>query len=205
MVLVFGRKKDDVTTAEPLEEQANGSHVVRPGAKNRPTPKRREQEAARRKPVVDPDRKKASSRDRATSREDARAQREAMMRGEEWALFERDRGVFRRFARDFVDARFNVGELLMPMILTALILSWVMTATKIEWLFYVVFALTYGVFAVAIVDAVLAYRRLKASFTEKHPRETIPSGSGMYAGMRMMQIRRLRTPRPQVARGEFPR
>lgn len=201
---MFGRKKDDVTTVEQLEAQSTGSHVVRPGAKNRPTPKRRDQEAARKHLVVDPDRTRATSRDRSVSREESKAQREAMLRGEEWALFERDRGAFRRYARDYVDARWNIGELLMPMILLALVLSWVMTATNLQWLFYVIFTITYGLIAAAVIDAVLAYRRLKRTFVAQHPRETIPSGAGMYAGMRMLQIRRLRTPRPQVARGEFP-
>ena len=50
---MFGRKKtlDDEFPASTAEEQAS-----RPGAKNRPTPKRREQEAKNKRPLIVTDR-----------------------------------------------------------------------------------------------------------------------------------------------------
>ena len=57
---MFGRKKDDETAAPEVEERAH-----REGAKNRPTPKRRDQEAARKRPLVQTDRKSARAADRA--------------------------------------------------------------------------------------------------------------------------------------------
>jgi len=44
-------------------------HDERPGAKNRPTPKRRDQEAARKQPLVVTDRKAAKDRDKDKRRE----------------------------------------------------------------------------------------------------------------------------------------
>lgn len=200
---MLGRKKDEAPATTP-EPEANGSHVVRPGAKNRPTPKRRDQEAARKHLVVDPDRKRASMRDRVGTREEAKARQAAAMRGEEWALFERDRGAYRAFARDWVDARWNVGEAVMPLMLVAVIVSVLAQWVKSEALLWTLMLLTYGTFFAAIIDAVITSRKIKRVFRERHPREEIPSGSGMYAGMRMLQIRPTRTPRPRVARGEFP-
>lgn len=52
---MFGRKKDD-QPASPVDERPH-----REGAKNRPTPKRRDQEAARKRPLVQADRKDRKS------------------------------------------------------------------------------------------------------------------------------------------------
>jgi len=55
----------------------------RPGAKNRPTPKRRDQEAARKQPLVVTDRKAARDRDKEKRREALARQRQAMVTGDE--------------------------------------------------------------------------------------------------------------------------
>ncbi|HPB73544.1 MAG TPA: DUF3043 domain-containing protein, partial [Phycicoccus sp.] len=59
---MFGRKK---TTNEQLVDEL---HPPREGAKNRPTPKRRDQEAARKQPLVVTDRRKAKDQDKAKRR-----------------------------------------------------------------------------------------------------------------------------------------
>ena len=64
---MFGRKKDD-QPASPVDERPH-----REGAKNRPTPKRRDQEAARKRPLVQADRKGAKAADRAHVLNTARA------------------------------------------------------------------------------------------------------------------------------------
>src|SRR6478672_13714856 len=70
---VFGRQKT-------LNEQQTSTlaRTPREGAKNRPTPKRRDQEAARKRPLVVADRKEAKNLDRAKRREAALLQRQAM-------------------------------------------------------------------------------------------------------------------------------
>ena len=73
----------------------------RPGAKNRPTPKRRVQEAARKQPLVVTDRKVAKERDKEKRREALARQRTAMVTGDDAGLPVRDKGPERRFIRDY--------------------------------------------------------------------------------------------------------
>ncbi len=187
------RKKTDQAGSTPVQD-----HVVRPGAKNRPTPKRRDQEAANRRPIVVTDRKAAARAERERRREVAARQRAAMMTGDEAGLPARDKGPERRYVRDYVDARFNVGEILLPVMLVVLVLSFVRTT----WALTAVFLAVYGLLAVAVIDAVFMWRRLKRRLTEKFGQP--PSGLTMYAVMRAFQMRRTRLPRPQVRRGQWP-
>ena len=63
----------------------------------------------------------------------------------------------------------------------------------------------YGSFIVTGVEAMLVWRRIKNAFTQEHPRDEIPRGTGYYTFSRMIMPRRWRSPRPQVGRGEFPK
>jgi Flp pilus assembly protein TadB len=191
---VFGRTK---TTAGPEEATL---HPPREGAKNRPTPKRREQEAARKQPLVVTDRKRAKELDRQKRRAQLAKQRQAMLTGDESGLPARDRGPVRRYIRDHVDARWNLGEFMLPVMVLVLALSFVPRA----WAMLLVFVVVYGLIIFAVLDAVLTWRRLKKHLVARFGADAIPSGSAMYAVMRVFQMRRLRMPRPQVARGQYP-
>jgi hypothetical protein len=171
--VVFGRKK----AAEPAAPETTVAE--RPGAKNRPTPRRRDQEAARKKPLVPSDRKAAADDARLTAREE---------------------GPVKRFIRDSVDARWNVGEFMLPVMVLVLALSFV----RQSWALLMVFVLVYGLIVVAIVDAALMWRRTRKKIVAKFGEGSVPAGSTMYAVMRAFQMRRSRLPRPQVARGEKP-
>ena len=194
---VFGRKKEsaDVAAATPQSEQ----HEYREGAKNRPTPKRKDQEAARKRPLVDTDRKAAKRKARDELRQQASIQHQAMLSGDEKHLPVRDRGPVRRYIRDFVDARWNIGEWLLPIMLIVLIISytqpntWTLSFTLVLYLL-VVFA---------IGDALLTWRRIKKLLSTKYEPSEL-SGGGFYTFMRSFQLRRWRMPRPQVKRGEYP-
>ena len=117
----FGRKKQTEEAAAPAPQ----TYEPREGAKNRPTPKRRDQEAARRRPLVPTDRKAAKRHAREERRKAAALQHKAMLSGDEVHLPPRDRGPVRRFIRDYVDARWNLGEWLLPVMLVTLIVSYV--------------------------------------------------------------------------------
>ncbi|MTB72849.1 DUF3043 domain-containing protein [Arsenicicoccus sp. MKL-02] len=199
---MLGRKKTEAATLEQLEEQA---HQDRPGAKNRPTPKRREAEAARRRPLIETDRKAAAQRDRAASREERAKQQQAMMRGEEWALLPRDRGVARRYMRDYVDARWNIAEFTMPALIVAMVLSLLVGQFKNPALITAVMVLTYGVILLGIVEQTIVHYAMKRKFAATHPGEIWPPRAGFYSGMRAFQLRPTRVPRPQVKRGQHPR
>ena len=192
---MFGRSK---TTNEELAERA--ALPAREGAKNRPTPKRREQEAARRRPLVETDRKAARNADRAKRREQMAKQRQAMLTGDEAHLPARDKGPVKRFIRDYVDARWGIAEFMLPVMLVVLALSFV----RQPWAMLIVFVLVYGLIAAAVVDTFLMWRRVRKKLTATFGEDAVQRGDGFYAAMRAFQMRRTRMPRPIVSRGDYP-
>jgi hypothetical protein len=204
---VFGRKK------APQDGTPSAvTYADRPGAKNRPTPSRREQEAANKRPLVPTDRKAAASSSREANKAARARQRAALLSGDESALPPRDKGPIKRFIRDAVDARWNVGEFMLPVMVAVLVLTFVPALfpdsaswknQAAVWTTTAVFALVYGLVTVGVLDAFLMWRRTKRRIAEKFG-EAPPRGSAMYAVMRAFQMRRSRLPRAQVARGFKP-
>jgi len=192
---VFGRSK---TTNDQLDDEL---HPQRDGAKNRPTPKRKDQEAARKQPLVVADRKQAKQIDKAKRNEQLAKTRQAMLTGDDSGLPARDKGQVRRYMRDYIDARWNLAEFMLPVMLVVLALSFLRTST----ILFFVTILTYTVLLVAVADTFLMYRRVRKKIAAKFGDEAASAkGNGMYAAMRAFQLRRSRMPRPMVARGEYP-
>lgn len=195
---MFGHNKDSQETPVVVEETTTDSGV--PGKKGRPTPKRRDQEAARRRPLVPADREAAKKQAKQESRIGRAKAREAFARGEESALPARDRGPVKRFIRDTVDSRWNIGEILLPLMLIVL----VMTVVPNRSFQVLALLLVWLVIVIGVVDCVLLWRRLKKQINERFHTDP-PKGSKSYAIMRAFQMRLSRMPRPQVKRGEQPR
>lgn len=182
-----------------------------PAGKGQPTPSRKEREAANKRPLVPTSAKKtkAERRKLADQRAQARAGFEA---GEERYLPVRDKGPQRRFARDFVDARFTAGEFMIPMMFAVIIATLIPNYNEVDGsgslsdsaatVQLTVLIGLYGFFAVGIVDALLMSRKLAAQLTEKFGEAE--KGIRLYAGIRAFQFRPLRAPKPQVRRGEHP-
>jgi hypothetical protein len=192
---VFGRSK---TTNDQLVDEL---HPQRDGAKNKPTPKRKDQEAARRQPLVVTDRKQAKQIDKAKRNEQMAKTRQAMISGDDSGLPTRDKGPVRRYMRDYIDARRNLAEFMLPVMLIVLALSFMRTST----ILFFVTILTYAVLLTAVVDTFLMYRSVRKKVAAKFGEEAASTkGNGMYAAMRAFQMRRSRMPRPQVKRGEYP-
>ena len=173
-----------------------------PVGKGRPTPKRRESEAKNVRPLVLDDRKAAKAVQRQRRDEAYAKQRQAMLSGDDRYLPLRDKGPVRRYARDFIDARWNVGELFMPvavlMLVAMLVANWVpKLAIYLTMGMYVV---VFGGILGALILVALLRRRLKQNFSESQ----IPKWTGMYAFSRAFMIRPWRMPKPQVKRGQFP-
>lgn len=165
--------------------------------KGRPTRKRKEAQVrpgASLAPALTKEQKKAQ---RAELRAKRLAQRDAFMRGEEHALPARDRGPVRRFVRNTVDARLNIGEYFLPIIFVVLLLS--MTRNQNVALLSIL--LMYLVLIVAVIDGLLLGRRVKRKVASKFPNEST-KGLAMYAFLRSTQMRRMRAPKPLVKRGE---
>ena len=167
----------------------------RPQGKGRPTPKRREAEAANRRPLVGAETSR-SPEAKAKARAARAAAREAMLRGDERHLGPRDRGPERRFLRDAVDVRRSIGEFLLPVMITVLALSLIPNDTARIASFIV----AYGLMLFAILDSWWLWRRVKRQFTEAFGHEP-GRGSVWYVVLRAFQMRRSRIPRPAVERG----
>ena len=196
---MFGRKKS------PQDGTPSAvTYADRAGAKNRPTPSRREQEAARKRPLVPTDRKAAASESRDARRLARAKQRAALLSGEESGLPARDRGPVKRYIRDAVDTRWNVGEFMLPVMMVVLALTFVapLVPSIAKLTTYIVFLLVYGLVAAGVLDAFLMWRRIKAQIIARFS-EVPPRGSAMYAVLRAFQMRRSRLPRPQVSRGGY--
>ncbi len=168
--------------------------------KGHPTPTRKEREAANLRPLVSNDRKAATKESRHKMAEARDRARIGMAAGEEKFLPARDKGAQRRWIRDYVDARFSVGEVLIPVMFLVIIVTFVnneifqLVGIASLWLF----------FLAAVIDGIIlgtiVTRRLGAKFGE----DKVQSGTRWYAAMRGMQLRLMRLPKPQVKRGQFP-
>ena len=192
---MFGRNKT------LNEQQADAiDRPVREGAKNRPTPKRRDQEAARKRPLVETDRKAARTRERDNRREAQLKQRQAMVTGDDAHLPLRDKGPVRRYIRDYVDSRWNLAEFMLPVMLVVLALSFIPS----RQVFAIVSIGVYGLIFAAAVDAYVMWRGLKKRLVAKFGAAKVVRGMAMYAVMRTVQLRRSRMPRPMVKRGQQP-
>jgi hypothetical protein len=170
------------------------------GGKGRSTPSRREQEAARKRPLVPNDRKEAARQERArlaTSRERARI---GMANGEERYLPVRDRGPQRRFVRDWVDARFSVGELFMPFMVVLIVATFIpVPAAQV----YALLGM-YVFILVMVVDVVILGFLVNRKVAAKFGATKVERGLRWYGAMRALQFRKLRLPKPQVKRGQYP-
>lgn len=193
---MFGRKKDDSQSPANVEPTSSAPETS-DGRKSGPTPKRSAQQASRQRPLVPTDRKAAKEADRQRRIEAQNRLRIANETGDERYLMPRDQGAQKRYARNFIDARWMFSEFMMFVIFAFLILS--LTFNKnlsvqmyVQGALWVVIAL---VIIELIVTTVLLKRRLVAKFG------SMDRGLRMYAAMRGMQFRKLRLPKPQVKRG----
>ncbi|WP_399552803.1 DUF3043 domain-containing protein [Streptomyces sp. WELS2] len=168
--------------------------------KGRPTPKRSEARTQRRSVANTPTtRKEAAKRQREERRQALERQRQALASGDERYLPARDKGPVRRFARDWVDSRFNVAEFFLPLAVVILVLS-VVRVGAIQSLALLLWLI---VIVLIVLDAAVSGFRLKKRLAERFPAENT-RGAVAYALMRSLQMRRMRLPKPRVKRGERP-
>ena len=198
-------KKDQA----PSRAEAPAEPVKTVG-KGRATPKRKDAQARRLHPIVPADRKAARREARAKQNEAWERQRQAMITGDERYLPARDKGPIRRYIRDYIDARYSIGELFMPSAILLLLITVGFSAVRGSQApnllaFYIMVAI-YLLFFAAIFDTLICWwlvrRRLYAKFGEAKVRD-----GGMiiwYVFSRCMYLRRWRQPAPQVARRAYP-
>ena len=187
--------ESSIETAEETKARLAGTS----SGKGQPTPSRRQQEAANKRPLVPDDRKLAAKQQRAKSAEARDKARIGMAAGDDKYLPSRERGPQKRFARDYIDARFNVGEFMIPVMFLVILLTFFpdpMVQT------YGILAL-WAFFLVAIVDSIILgfilTKKIEAKFGADRAEKV-----RWYAAMRALQLRAMRLPKPQVKRGQYP-
>jgi hypothetical protein len=191
---VFGSKKAEAAQPPATPGEQN-QPVVGKGA---PTPRRSQQQAQNKRPLVPTDRKLAKEQARTHRMAQQEKMRLANETGDERYLSPRDKGPQKRFARDFVDSRWMVGEFLMFIILIFLVVAFTMSKSAV-----IQANITLGLWVVlliTIVDAFIMSRQLKKRLVAKFG--SVNRGVLWYASMRGLQFRKLRLPKPQVKRGE---
>jgi hypothetical protein len=124
-----------------------------------------------------------------------------MAQGVEKYLPIRDRGPQKKFVRDYVDARFSIGELMIPfmviLIITSLFSEVVPAVTMIG------FVALWAFFILAIIDVLIVGFILNRKLGAKFGADRVEKVR-WYAAMRALQLRPMRLPKPQVKRGQYP-
>jgi hypothetical protein len=186
------------------------SKPVAEAAKGRPTPKRSQAEANRyrtvtgattsgRGQVVSDPKRKLTPEEKAKARSERDRQLRAMRAGEDWALGSRDRGPMKKLARDYVDAHRRPMEYYMYALILLIIALF--AGKSKSGLGSITQDILIGIIAVIVVDALLLRRSILKVAHERLPNEST-RGIAFYAIMRALQLRRFRTPKPQLQPGD---
>lgn len=191
--------RDNASTAPSAAEQAAADAAAEAAGKGRPTPTRKEREAARKRPLVPNDRKQAAKEHREKVNAARERARIGMANGEEKYLPLRDKGPQKRWVRDYVDARISIGEFLIPVMFIVIILTFIPSA---EAQTISVLAL-WAFFLVAVLDSTLLGFIVRRKLAAKYGADKVEKVR-WYAAMRSLQLRALRLPKAQVKRGQFP-
>lgn len=186
---MFGRKSPAPQVVEPENQ-------VKETGKGRPTPSRKEAEAARKARLKQPrSRKEINAANRAQRSEQGDKMRQAMKTGDERYLPLRDKGPVKRFIRDWIDARFTFAEIVLPVLIIALVVPYIsLELAMYSQLFTLV------VMATVIVNLIALRFLLRKELKRRFPDNDL-KGTTYYAIMRSIQIRPLRLPKPQVKIG----
>ncbi|NMM93604.1 DUF3043 domain-containing protein [Bifidobacterium oedipodis] len=205
-------KKNNAQTSSEQSGNAAAESTAKTATtagKGRPTPKMKQAQAAGIRPLVPADRKASAKAAKERRREKENAEYEAMQKGDLNHMPKAERLPWRIYIRDYVDARFNLGEWFIPVAFAILILS--MVATVIfptnMWVSAGMMVLMYGYLIAVIVDVALMWRKLKKLLIDKYGEHSVAKGSRSfsYAWSRSIQLRRWRLPKPREAkRGHFP-
>jgi hypothetical protein len=166
--------------------------------KGRPTPKRKESQAARKQQLkASVDRKAARKLMRSQQRETAAKMRQGLKDNDEKYFPPRDQGPIRSFVRDTVDSRWSAGEIFLPFAILVLAASLV-PVLAVQQLIYLVWLFMMVFLATDLIAMIFRVRRRVAAQFGKTP-ET--RRIGWYAVSRALQMRRMRLPAPKVRIG----
>ena len=184
------------TKSEPVTE--TGKTVAKADGKGRPTPTRKEAEAAAKARAKAPKTRRELANAQRSQRGSANQKmREAMKTGDDRYLPARDKGPVKRFVRDFVDRRFSIVEMLIPLLVVSLVLGWsgkpaLVNASSLVLMVTVLFV---------VVDMAFVVVRLRKQVKERFGAQAL-RGVSTYAMMRSMQMKFMRLPKARLKVGE---
>lgn len=190
---MFRRSKDEPVT--PAEPALDPSAPVAQQPKGKPTPTRKEAEAARKAAAsgVPSDPKEAKKAAREAQRQARYEQQMALRSGDQSRLPARDAGPIRARVRDLVDSRISAGELFIPIAVLVLLLGFVRQPAVQVALLWI-----WSITLVAVVaDTLFLIWRLRTTLDREFPGEN-RKGAVTYGVMRSLQLRSLRLPKPRV-------
>jgi hypothetical protein len=189
-------RRTSKTDDQPVDLTPRG-----PGAKGRPTPTRKEAEAARRERAKAGMDKKAAQKLLRERRAESNVKvRQGMRTGDERYLPARDQGPVKRFIRNYVDARISIAEFLLPLLIVIMVMQYSGNAELLK----ISNALWTTTLLVVAIDTVWLLVRLKRALRAKFPDESM-KGTTFYTVLRVLQLRWLRMPKVQVKIGGAPR
>lgn len=198
---MFGRKPSQAGVASDdavAVPQPTASDGTGPQGKGRPTPKRRDAEAARKTRQAPPkDKREARRRLRDESKRERSEQLAALRAGDERAYPARDRGPARRIARNYVDGRRSAGEFFWPIVIGSLILI-VLPVPRIQ---AVATFILLGFYVVILSDTALMLTGLNNVLRKAAPDDPMRKGTLPYAFSRSLQNRKRRLPPVKAPRG----
>jgi len=170
----------------------------KPGGKGRPTPSRKEaQAAAKARAKVPRTRREQMLAKRDSRTESSQTVRAGMKAGDERYLMARDKGPVRRFIRDFVDSRFSFVELMVPLLVVTLLLGY----SGSPYLVGIGNTVLLGTVLLVVLDILTMRFRLRRELTRRFPDEPV-KGTTYYAVMRALQMKFMRMPKAKVKIGQ---
>jgi hypothetical protein len=187
-VALFRRTSSETSAPEPAP--AAFDSTAGPAKKGHPTPSRREAEAARRQRV-----------NRTLSKKEARLESSRQNRAQRMkSMSVRDGTPEKSLLRDYIDARFSIGELLLPSLVVILGASFL--GAKFPGVTLITTAAMYIFILLVLFDAlIIMWGGFKKVLAVRQPNAST-KGLLMYGMNRCIQIRRFRMPPPRIKRGE---
>lgn len=187
------------------ESEVTVSEAPATAPKGRPTPSRKDAEAARKAELTGKAKPGASKKEtreaeRAAATKQRAIAREGMLRGDDKYLPPRDQGPVKKYVRDFVDSRRTIAEFFVPIAVVVLVCSLVPNQT-LKGFIVLVWML---ILALTVMETTWWMLKMNGELKAKFPDKADRKGVVFYAIMRALQIRRLRLPPARFKAGGRP-
>ena len=169
--------------------------------KGRPTPKRKEVEAAKKQGFSAPrGTKEAKKAARERAREARIQARAGLAAGDPRYFPARDAGPVKARVRDFIDSRRTVGEVFVVVAFLVLALGLIDNAQLQS---VVVFAWS-AVLLLVLIDTTIVGFLLSRTLKKEFPNKSDRRGAVSYGVLRALQLRKFRIPPPRLGPGGKP-